>query len=103
MFLFCLNYTPRIEIGRIWINVTLHVFTTRVVHRRQLIVSPKQIKQTLIGVVILGVLYYMLSPQQSCIRDSSAGISIAEGKTAAEVVKAQKLKIIEVCGESNAW
>ena len=28
MFLFCLNYTPRIEIGRIWINVTLHVFTT---------------------------------------------------------------------------
>ena len=103
MFLFCLNYTLRIEIGRIWINVTLHVFTTRVVHRRQLIVSPKQIKQTLIGVVILGVLYYMLSPQQSCIRDSSAGISIVEGKTAAEVVKAQKLKIIEVCGESNAW
>ena len=103
MFLFRLNYTLRIEIGRIWINVILHVLTTRVVHRRQLIVSPKQIKQTLIGVVILGVLYYMLSPQQSCIRDSSAGISIVEGKTAAEVVKAQKLKIIEVCGESNAW
>ena len=65
--------------------------------------SRKQIQQTLIGVVILGVLYYMLSPQQSCIRDRSAGISIVEGKTAAEVVKAQKLKIIEVCGESNAW
>ena len=45
MFLFCLNYTLRIEIGRIWINVTLHVFTTRVVHRRQLN-SESQANQT---------------------------------------------------------
>ena len=65
--------------------------------------SKKQIQQTLIGVVILGALYYILSPQQNCIRDKSAGLSIVEGKTAAEAVKAEKLKIIEQCGESNAW
>ena len=65
--------------------------------------SRKQIQQTLIGVVILGVLYYMFSPQQKCIRDKSAGISIVEGKAAAEAVQAEKLKIIEECGESNAW
>tara|TARA_Y100001947_G_scaffold117614_1_gene101706 strand:- start:60 stop:260 length:201 start_codon:yes stop_codon:yes gene_type:complete len=65
--------------------------------------SRKQIQQTLIGVVILGVLYYMLSPQQNCIRDRSAGISIIEGKAAAEAVQAEKLKIIEECGESNTW
>tara|TARA_B100001123_G_C15327416_1_gene1030030 strand:+ start:1312 stop:1581 length:270 start_codon:yes stop_codon:yes gene_type:complete len=65
--------------------------------------SRKQIQQTLIGVVILGVLYYMFSPQQNCIRDKSAGISIVEGKAAAEAVQAEKLKIIEECGESNAW
>ena len=65
--------------------------------------SRKQIQQTLIGVVILGVLYYMLSPQQNCIRDGSAGLSIVEGKTAAETVQAEKLIIIEECGESNAW
>jgi len=57
----------------------------------------------LIGVVILGVLYYMFSPQQNCIRDKSAGISIVEGKAAAEAVKTEKLRIIEECGESNAW
>ena len=65
--------------------------------------SRKQIQQTLIGVVILGVLYYMFSPQQNCIRDKSAGISIVEGKAAAEAVQAEKLIIIEECGESNAW
>ena len=65
--------------------------------------SRKQIRQTLIGVVILGVLYYMLSPQQNCIRDRSAGLSLVEGKTAAEAVQVEKLKIIEECGESNAW
>ena len=65
--------------------------------------SRKQIQQTLIGVVILGVLYYMFSPQQNCIRDRSAGISIVEGKAAAEAVQAEKLIIIEECGESNAW
>jgi len=65
--------------------------------------SRKQIQQTLIGVVILGVLYYMLSPQQNCIRDGSAGLSIVEGKTAAETVQAEKLRIIEECGASNAW
>ena len=65
--------------------------------------SRKQIQQTLIGVVILGVLYYMFSPQQNCIRDKSAGISIVEGKAAAETVKTEKLRIIEECGESNAW
>lgn len=65
--------------------------------------SRKQIQQTLIGVVILGVLYYMFSPQQNCIRDKSAGISIVEGKAAAEAVQAEKLRIIEECGESNAW
>ena len=65
--------------------------------------SRKQIQQTLIGVVILGVLYYMFSPQQNCIRDKSAGISIVEGKAAAEAVQAEKLRIIEECGESNTW
>ncbi|MED5227829.1 MAG: hypothetical protein VYA36_00375 [Pseudomonadota bacterium] len=65
--------------------------------------SRKQIQQTLIGVVILGVLYYMFSPQQNCIRDKSAGISVVEGKAAAEAVKTEKLRIIEECGESNAW
>jgi len=53
--------------------------------------------------VILGVLYYMFSPQQNCIRDRSAGISIVEGKAAAEAAQAEKLIIIEECGESNAW
>ena len=65
--------------------------------------SRKQIQQTLIGVVILGVLYYMFSPQQNCIRDRSAGISIVEEKAAAEAVQDEKLRIIEECGESNAW
>ena len=65
--------------------------------------SRKQIQHTLIGVVILGVLYYMLSPQQNCIRDGSAGLSVVEGKAAAEEVQAEKLRIIEECGESNAW
>ena len=65
--------------------------------------SRKQIQQTLIGVVILGVLYYMFSPQQNCIRDRSAGISIVEGKAAAEAAQDEKLRIIEECGESNAW
>ena len=65
--------------------------------------SRKQIQHTLIGVVILGVLYYMLSPQQNCIRDRSAGLSVVEGKAEAEAVQAEKLQIIEECGESNAW
>ena len=65
--------------------------------------SRKQIQHTLIGVVILGVLYYMLSPQQNCIRDGSAGLSVVEGKAAAEAVQAEKLRIIEECGELNAW
>ena len=65
--------------------------------------SRKQIQQTLIGVVILGVLYYMLSPQQNCIRDGSAGLSVVEGKAAAEAVQTEKLRIIEECGELNAW
>ena len=65
--------------------------------------SRKQIQHTLIGVVILGVLYYMLSPQQNCIRDRSAGLSVVEGKVAAEAVQAEKLRIIEECGELNAW
>ena len=65
--------------------------------------SRKQIQHTLIGVVIIGVFYYMLSPQQNCIRDRSAGLSLVEGKAAAEAVQAEKLKIIEECGESNAW
>ena len=65
--------------------------------------SRKQIQHTLIGVAILGVLYYMLSPQQNCIRDRSAGLSVVEGKVAAEAVQAEKLQIIEECGESNAW
>ena len=65
--------------------------------------SRKQIQQTLIGVVILDILYYVLSPQQNCIRDRSAGISIVEGKAAAEVLQIEKLKIIEECGELNTW
>ena len=65
--------------------------------------SRKQIQHTLIGVVILGVLYYMLSPQQKCIRDRSAGLSVVEGKAVAEAVQAEKLRIIEECGVSNAW
>ena len=65
--------------------------------------SRKQIQHTLIGVVILGALYYMLSPQQNCIRDRSAGLNVVEGKAAAEAVKAEKLRIIEECGVSNAW
>ena len=65
--------------------------------------SSKQVRLTLITVVVLAVLYYWLSPQQNCIRDRSAGISIIEGKAAAEAVQAEKLKIIEECGESNTW
>jgi hypothetical protein len=65
--------------------------------------NSKQVRLTLITVVVLAVLYYWLSPQQNCIRDKSAGLTIVEGKTAAEAVKAEKLKIIEQCGESNAW
>ena len=65
--------------------------------------SRKQIQQTLIGVVLLGVLYWYLSPQQNCIRDRSADISIVEGKAAAESLQAEKQRIIEECGESNAW
>ena len=65
--------------------------------------SRKQIQQTLIGVVILGVLYYMFSPQQNFIKDRSAGISIVEGKAAAEALQIEKLKIIEECGELNTW
>ena len=65
--------------------------------------SRKQIQQTLIGVVLLGVLYWYLSPQQNCIRDRSAGLSIVEGKAAAEAVQAEKQQIIDQCGESNAW
>jgi cbb3-type cytochrome oxidase subunit 3 len=66
-------------------------------------VSRKQIQQTLIGVVLLGVLYWYLSPQQNCIRDRSAGLSLVEGKAAAEAVQAEKQQIIDECGESNAW
>ena len=65
--------------------------------------SRKKIQQTLIGVVLLGVLYWYLSPQQNCIRDGSAGLSVVEGKAAAEAVQTEKLRIIEECGESNAW
>ena len=65
--------------------------------------SRKQIQQTLIGVVLLGGLYWYLSPQQNCIRDRSAGLSIVEGKAAAEAVQAEKQQIIDECGESNAW
>ena len=65
--------------------------------------SRKQIQQTLIGVVLLGVLYWYLSPQQNCIRDRSAGLSLVEGKAAAEAVQAEKQQIIDECGESNAW
>ena len=65
--------------------------------------SRKQIQQTLIGVVLLGGLYWYLSPQQNCIRDRSAGLSIVEGKAAAKALQAEKQQIIEECGESNAW
>jgi hypothetical protein len=65
--------------------------------------SRKQIQQTLIGVVLLGGLYWYLSPQQNCIRDRSAGLSIVEGKAAAEALQAEKQQIIEECGESNTW
>jgi len=61
--------------------------------------SRKQIQQTLIGVVLLGGLYWYLSPQQNCIRDRSAGLSIVEGKAAAEALQAEKQQIIEECGE----
>jgi hypothetical protein len=57
----------------------------------------------LIGVVLLGGLYWYLSPQQNCIRDRSAGLSIVEGKAAAKALQAEKQQIIEECGESNAW
>ena len=65
--------------------------------------SSKQVRLTLITVVNLAVLYYWLSSQQNCIRDKSAGLSIVEGKKAAEAVKAEKLQVIEQCGESNDW
>ena len=65
--------------------------------------SSKQVKQTLIAVVILSVLYYWFSPQQNCIRDRSAGASVVEGKAAAEAMKDEKLKIIEECGETHSW
>ena len=65
--------------------------------------SRKKIQQTLIGVVLLGGLYWYLSPQQNCIRDRSAGLSIVEGKAAAKALQAEKQQIIEECGESNAW
>ena len=65
--------------------------------------SRKQIQQTLIGVVLLGVLYWYLSPQQNCIRDRSAGLSLVEGKAAAEAVQVEKQQIIDECGKSNAW
>ena len=54
--------------------------------------SRKQIQQTLIGVVLLGALYYYFSPQQNCIRDRSDGVS-----------KVEKLQIIEECANSTAW
>ena len=54
--------------------------------------SRKQIQQTLIGIVLLGALYYYSSPQQDCIRDRSDGAS-----------KAEKLQIIEECANSTAW
>ena len=65
--------------------------------------SRKQIQQTLRVVVLLGVLDYMCTPQQNCSRDRSAGIRIVEGKAAAEAAQAEKLIIIEECGESNSW
>ena len=67
------------------------------------ILSRKQIQQTLIGVVLLGALYWYFSPQQNCIRDGSADISIVEGKEAAEALQDEKQRIIEECGESNSW
>jgi hypothetical protein len=45
----------------------------------------------------------MFSPQQNCIKDKSAGISIIEGEVAAEALQIEKLKIIEECGELNTW
>ena len=65
--------------------------------------SSKQVKQTLIAVVILSVLYYWFSPQQNCIRDRSASISVVEGKAAAEAMKDEKLKVIEECGATHSW
>ena len=65
--------------------------------------SSKQVKQTLIAVVILSVLYYWFSPQQNCIRDRSASISVVEGKEAAEAMKDEKLKFIEECGRTHSW
>ena len=65
--------------------------------------SRKQIQQTLIGVVLLGALYWYFSPQQNCIRDGSADMSIVEGKEAAKALQDEKQRIIEECGESNAW
>ena len=53
--------------------------------------------------VLLGALYWYFSPQQNCIRDGSADISIVEGKEAAEALQDEKQRIIEECGESNAW
>ena len=49
------------------------------------------------------MLYWYLSPQQNCIRDRSAGLSVVEGKAAAEAVQTEKQQIIDECGESNAW
>ncbi len=54
--------------------------------------SRKQIQQTLIGVILLGALYYYFSPQQNCIRDKSDGLS-----------KVEKLQIIEECADSTVW
>ena len=65
--------------------------------------SRKQIQQIVIGVVLLGALYWYLSPQQNCMRDGSAEISIVEGKEAAEALQDENQRIIEECGESNDW
>ena len=65
--------------------------------------SRKQIQQTLIGVVLLGALYWYFSPQQNCIRDGSADISIVEGRETAEALQDEKQRIIEGGGESNSW
>ena len=78
---------------------------------KRLSLKTKQIQQTLIGVVLLGALYWYFSPQQNCIRDGSADISIfdrwqyygGKGKEAAEALQDEKQRIIEECGESNAW
>ena len=78
---------------------------------KRLSLKTKQIQQTLIGVVLLGALYWYFSPQQNCIRDGSADISIVDswqyyggkGKEAAEALQDEKQRIIEECSESNAW